>query len=447
MTFPTDFVWGAATASYQIEGAVHEDGRSESIWDRFAATPGKVHNGHSGDIADDHYHRYREDVALLRSLGLRGYRFSVAWPRIIPGGTGDVNPAGLDFYDRLVDELLRNGIEPYVTLYHWDLPQVLQDRFGGWLDRSIIDAFAEYALPVVRRLGDRVRYWITHNEPQVVADLGYAWGAHAPGLHEGIAGGLIATHNLLVSHGRAVEVIRSEAPGAQVGITLNLNHVYPSAPSDAEAVQQADMMQNRRFLDPIFRGRYPDDLHARLSDIMPPILPGDLELISQPIDFLGINYYSRAVVRSGENGRVVHVRPEGSQYTDMDWEVYPQGLYDLLTRVHRDYKPPAMYVTENGSAYPDVRTHEGAVNDPERRDYLRQHLQMVGRAAQDGVPMRGYFAWSFLDNFEWAYGYSKRFGLVYVDYPTLERIPKESARWYRDFILSQTGNVRDRVPS
>jgi beta-glucosidase len=438
--FPPDFVWGAATASYQIEGATEEDGRGGSIWDQFCATPGKVRNAETGAIACDHYHRYREDIALMRELGLCAYRFSIAWPRILPQGRGQVNPAGLDFYDRLVDELLAQGIEPFATLYHWDLPQALEVE-GGWTSRSTADAFVEYVEAVVRRLGDRVKNWITHNEPWVVAWVGYGWGKHAPGRTEGTAGALSAAHHLLLSHGKAVPVVRAECRDARVGITLNLTPVYPATqePADLEAAHQADGQNNRWFLDPLFNGDYPADMVNRFRDQLPRIEPGDMQRIAEPIDFLGINNYSRAVVQADQDQKIAHIRPAGGEYTDMDWEVYPNGLYDLLLRVTRDYAPPRLYVTENGAAYPDVLDHQRQVLDPERQRYLEQHFEAAGRAIQGGAPLAGYFVWSFLDNFEWAEGYWKRFGIVYVDFPTLERVPKKSYRWYRDYIAAQRG--------
>jgi beta-glucosidase len=437
--FPTNFLWGAATASYQIEGAASEDGRSESIWDRFAATPGKVRNGESGAVACDFYHRYKDDIALMRGLGLQAFRFSIAWPRILPEGTGAVNEAGLDFYDRVVDELLENDIEPFVTLYHWDLPQVLEER-GGWPDRMIIDAFSDYVDVVTRRLGDRVHNWITHNEPWVAAWLGYGWGGHAPG-RTGEATALAVCHNLMLSHGHAVPIIRGNSPDAQVGITLNLTPAYPASGSenDVLAVRQGDGFGNRWFLDPIFRGEYPVDVLERFGERMPAIEPRDLGIISTPIDFLGINNYSRIVLKTDDvTGTPTPTRVDGSQYTDMDWEVYPDGLHDLLIRVARDYAPKRIYVTENGAAFSDVRTHEGAVNDPERIDFLQAYLGACSRAIDEGVPLHGYFVWSLLDNFEWAHGYSKRFGIVYVEYNTLERVPKGSAFWYSDLIKKQT---------
>lgn len=438
LNFPGDFMWGAATAAYQIEGGIHEGGRGESIWDRFAATPGKVRNGESGAVAADHFHRYREDVALMRDLGLRAYRLSMAWPRVIPDGRGAINTAGLDFYDRLVDELLRAGIEPYITLYHWDLPQRLEDE-GGWLNRATIDAYEKYVTVVVNRLGDRVTHWITHNEPQVVAHSGYGHGEHAPGRRDGLTGALAVSHHLLLSHGRAVRIIRDAVPDAEIGIVLNLHHVDPASDdeSDRQAACFADGMQNRWYLDPVFRGRYPGDIAQEWEHHLPPIEPGDMETIAAPLDCLGINYYSRHVVRSGEDGSVQQIKPANAEYTSMGWEVYPRGLEQLLLRVARDYQPARIYITENGAAYTDVRTHDGAIHDPERQQYIAQHLAAARRAWARGAPLAGYFVWSLLDNFEWAHGYSRRFGIVYVDYPTLERIPKDSAYWYRDFIRAQ----------
>jgi beta-glucosidase len=435
-SFPHDFIWGAATASYQIEGAAHEDGRGESVWDRFCATPGKVRNGESGDIACDFYHRYRDDVALMRELGLDAFRFSIAWPRVLPTGRGPINEAGLDFYDRLVDELLAHEIEPFVTLFHWDTPQALEAA-GGWPARATAEAFIEYTEAVVGRLGDRVRHWITHNEPWVHAWIGYAWGEHAPG-RTSEADAVAAAHHLLLSHGWAVEVIRRAVPDARVGITLNLSHAYPAsdAPEDEAAAWQVDGEGNRWFLDAIFRGSYPADLLERNETVAPFVRDGDLEAISAPLDFLGVNNYFRFVVSAGAEGPRME-RDSEAPHTDMGWEVYPEGLNHLLVRVARDYAPPAIYVTENGAAFGDVRVHDGRVHDPERTAYLESYIAAVSRAVADGAPVKGYFVWSLLDNFEWAYGYSKRFGIVYIDYPTLERVPKDSFYWYRDFITSR----------
>ncbi len=435
-SFPHDFVWGAATASFQIEGATREAGRGESVWDRFCATPGKVRNGDSGEIACDFYHRYRDDIVLMRDLGIDAFRFSIAWPRVVPTGRGPVNQAGLDFYDRLVDELLANEIEPFVTLFHWDTPQVLEDA-GGWTARETADAFVEYAEAVSSRLGDRVGHWMTHNEPWVHAWIGHSWGHHAPG-RTSETDAVAAAHHLLLSHGWATEVIRRNAPDSQVGITLNLAQAYPASdtPEDEAAAWHVDGEGNRWFLDPIFRGAYPADLLERNELVEPFVQAGDLEAISAPLDFLGVNNYFRFVVRAGDEGPRM-LRDSEAQHTDMGWEVYPDGLNRLLVRVARDYSPPAIYVTENGAAFGDVRVHDGRVHDPERTEYLESYIGAVADAIAGGAPVKGYFVWSFLDNFEWAYGYSKRFGIVYVDYPTLDRVPKDSFYWYRDFIKSR----------
>jgi beta-glucosidase len=441
--FPATFLWGAATSSYQIEGATREDGRGPSIWDQFAATPGAVYQGHTGDVAADHYHRMQEDVNLMAEMGLGAYRFSIAWPRILPQGTGAVNAPGLDFYDRLVDALLAKGITPLATLYHWDLPLLLHER-GGWLNRDTAYAFADYAEVVARRLGDRVAWWITQNEPWVAAYLGYGVGIHAPGLRD-ICSAVTAGHHLLLSHGLAVPRLRALTRGAaQVGITLNLYPVYPAddRPETARAAEQADAFLNRWFLDPLYHGRYPDQLFADLGVAEPPVEDGDLALISAPTDFLGVNYYSRRVVRARPAGSArgpwtpsgyeeVAALP-GATYTQMGmgWEVYPQGLTDLLVRLTEDYAPSALLVTENGAAYEDRWDGEGVISDPERLEYVRGHVQALAEALARGVPLRGYMVWSLLDNFEWGEGYSKRFGVVYVDFPTQRRILKESGRWY-----------------
>jgi beta-glucosidase len=440
-SFPSDFVWGAATASYQIEGAVHEDGRGESVWDRFCATPGKVRGGDTGDVACDFYHRYRDDVKLMKELGLDAFRFSIAWPRVLPQGRGAVNQAGLDFYDRLVDELLANGIEPFATLFHWDTPQALEDE-GGWRARETAEAFVEYAEAVVTRLGDRVRHWITHNEPWVYAWVGNAWGLHAPG-RTSEADAVAVAHHLLLSHGWAVEAIRRASADARVGITLNLSQIYPATdtPEDEAAAYRRDGEDNRWFLDPLFRGSYPADLLERNELVAPHVRDGDLETVSVPLDFLGVNNYSRFIVAAGADGPQNVGNPD-AQHTDMGWEVYPDGLHDVLVRVARDYEPAAIYITENGAAFPDVRVHDGAVHDVERTAYLESYIGAVGRAIAGGAPVKGYFVWSLLDNFEWAFGYSKRFGIVYIDFPALERVPKDSFYWYRDLIASRRGAPR-----
>jgi beta-glucosidase len=440
-SFPSDFVWGAATASYQIEGAAHEGGRGESVWDRFCATPGKVRGGDTGEVACDFYHRYPEDVRLMKELGLDSFRFSIAWPRVLPQGRGAVNQEGLDFYDRLVDELLANEIEPFATLFHWDLPQALEDE-GGMRVRSTAEAYVEYAEAVVARLGDRVRHWITHNEPWVYAWVGNAWGSHAPG-RTSEADAVAVAHHLLLSHGWAVEAIRRLSPDTRVGITLNIAHIYPATdtPEDEAAAYQRDGENNRWFLDPLFRGSYPADLLNRNELVAPLILDGDLDTISAPLDFLGVNNYSRFIVEAGPDGPRTVSNPD-AEHTDMGWEVYPDGLHDVLIRVTRDYEPAAMYITENGAAFPDVRVHDGGVHDVERTAYLESYIAAVGRAIAADAPVKGYFVWSLLDNFEWAFGYSKRFGIVYIDFPTLERVPKDSFYWYRDLIGSRRGAPR-----
>ena len=442
--FPQDFVWGAATASYQIEGAATEDGRGESVWDRFCATPGKVRNGDTGAVACDFYHHYSDDIALMRELGIDAFRLSVAWPRVIPAGRGAVNEKGLDFYDRLVDELLGNGITPFVTLFHWDTPQPVEDA-GGWPVRETVDAFSEYVTAVADRLGDRVRHWITHNEPWVVSWVGHAWGHHAPG-RTSDADALATAHHLLLSHGQAVQILRERSPQSEVGITLNLDFVYAETDreDDAAAAAWVDGFHNRWFLDPIFRGAYPEDMAETWRDILPEIRDGDLETIAQPIDFLGVNNYTSPLVAADTDGqRSRIVRRTDVDRTDMGWEVVPGGLRDLLLRLTRDYAPKAIYVTENGAAFPDVRGHDGSVGDPERQSYLEGYIGAAAEAVASGAPLRGYFAWSLLDNFEWAWGYWKRFGLIYIDYATLERVPKGSFYWYRDLIAAQRAQGED----
>ncbi|MBX6773172.1 MAG: beta-glucosidase [Chloroflexi bacterium] len=436
--FPAAFLWGAATAAYQIEGAVREDGRGESIWDRFSHTPGKTHKGDTGDIACDHYHRWPEDIRLMRELNLKAYRFSIAWPRILPRGRGGVNERGLAFYDRLVDGLLAADITPWVTLYHWDLPQPLEDA-GGWPNRSTADAFVEYVNIVSRRLGDRVKNWITLNEPWCVAFLGYLTGEHAPGRRD-LRAALAATRTLLAAHGRAVPVLRANSAGARVGITLNLAAVYPASdsPVDREAAHRYDGFFNRWFLDPLYGRGYPADMVALYGDNLPPVPAGDIEVAAAPIDFLGVNYYSPSAVRHEPSGPLqVGVVPfPDAEVTAMGWPVYPRGLFDLLLRLHRDYPIGALYITENGAAYDDPPPANGRVPDPRRIAYYAGHLTEAARAIAEGVPLHGYFAWSLMDNFEWAHGYSKRFGLVYVDYPTQQRTIKDSGYWYREVIAA-----------
>ncbi len=437
--FPKGFLLGAATAAYQIEGGVRSDGRGESIWDRFSHTPGKIERGETGDVASDHYHRWAEDVGLMAELKLNAYRFSVAWPRILPQGGGPVNPAGLDYYDRLVDALLGRGIEPFITLYHWDLPQALQDS-GGWPERLVVDLFADYAAVVVRRLGDRVRNWITLNEPWVFSFVGHLEGRHAPGLTD-LRAALQAAHHALVAHGKAADAIRADTrTEPQVGITLDLKHVEPASDrqADLDAARRYDGYINRWFLDPLFRGSYPADMLEFWGDQVPDMQPDDLGGLPQQLDFLGVNNYRRSVIGEGSElpMQVRTHRPQGT-YTEMDWEVSPDGLYELLMRVHRDYGPPRIYITENGAAFRDVLSPGGVVEDPERIEYLHDYLFAAQRALDEGVPLRGYFVWTLMDNFEWAHGFSKRFGLAYVDYATQDRFVKASGRWYRRLIEAQ----------
>ncbi|MCE3286541.1 MAG: beta-galactosidase [Gaiellaceae bacterium] len=438
---PPGFVWGVAGSAYQVEGAVTEDGRGESIWDRFAALPGAVANGDTGVVACDSYHRFGDDVRLMRDLGIGAYRFSISWPRVVPDGRGRVNPAGLDFYDRMVDELLASGIEPFVTLYHWDLPQALEDR-GGWPSRDTVEAFSEYTEVVAARLGDRVRHWITQNEPWVISWLGYGLGVHAPGRASEVDA-LAAAHHVLLAHGRAAEVLRRETSGARVGVTIDLVPMYPLTYSDADvdAARRADGSRNRWFLEPVLGRGYPRDMLEEYASILPRIEDGDLQTIAAPLDFLGVNYYTRNVVRAGADAAApATVETRGAEHTDMGWEVYPDGLTDLLARLHREYELPDLYITENGAAFIDDRRN-GSVSDPQRISYLERHLAALGEAIAQGVPVRGYFLWSLLDNFEWALGFTKRFGIVYVDFDTLERVPKASYAWYRDFIAA-TRTVR-----
>jgi beta-glucosidase len=448
LTFPPDFLWGAATSAYQIEGATREFGRGESIWDRFAAEPGRIEGGDDPSMGCDHYRRWPDDVELMKWLGLNAYRFSISWPRVLPtGDASEVNARGLDFYDRLVDALLEGDITPAATLYHWDLPQALQDR-GGWPNRNVAQAFVDYADVVTRRLGDRVRLWITHNEPSIVSWLGHLEGVHAPGQRSGPKA-LAAAHHVLLSHGLAVPVIRANAPRAEVGITLMLLPTEPASPSqaDLEACRAVDGMWNRWFLDPLYGRGYPDDAVEVFADSGH--LPGgrhafgkafDLEVIATPTDFLGVNYYSRGIVRSeavpeSENAprTVVHT----DEQTDMGWEVHPQSLQRVLLDVAREYGPPRLYITENGAAYATPPSN-GRVPDARRIRYLDGHLRAAHAAIAAGVPLAGYFVWSLLDNFEWTHGFAKRFGIVWVDYETGARIPKDSARWYRR-VIAQGG--------
>ncbi|WP_328321303.1 GH1 family beta-glucosidase [Streptomyces sp. NBC_00388] len=443
-SLPADFTWGVATAAYQIEGAVAEDGRSPSIWDTFSHLPGKIDNNDNGDVACDHYHRWREDIGLMKQLGVDAYRFSVAWPRVVPGGDGPVNEKGLAFYDRLVDGLLEAGITPFPTLYHWDLPQVMQDR-GGWPARETAEHFAEYASVVARRLGDRVKDWTTLNEPLCSSWIGHLEGRMAPGLTD-ITAAVRTSYHLHLGHGLATQAIRAAVPGARVGIVNNLSpcEAATEREEDRAAAVRADGHTNRWWLDPIHGRGYPQDM-VDLYGVDLPVRAGDLDTIATPLDWLGVNYYFRNVVTDDPTGPLPHAKQvflPGVRHTAMDWEVNADGLENILLRLADEYGAQKIYVTENGSAYPDVLRADGSVDDPERVRYLDEHLAACARAARKGVPLAGYFAWSLLDNFEWAYGYDKRFGLVHVDYASQRRTVKSSGHRYADIVRSARGRGR-----
>ncbi len=440
--FPDNFLWGAATSAYQIEGSPLADGAGPSIWERFVHTPGLTASGETGEVACDHYRRFEDDVRLMADLNLNAYRFSVAWSRILPAGRGRTNAAGLGFYDRLVDLLLARGIRPMVTLYHWDLPAALDDR-GGWLNPDVADWFADYARLLVRALGDRVPRWVTLNEPWVVADGGYLRGALAPG-HRNLYEAPIAGHNLLRAHGMAVQACRAEG-GRQIGLVVNLEPKYPASdsPHDLAATRRADAYMNRQYLDPVLLGRYPEELGEIFGPAWPKHPESDLALIRQPIDFLGINYYTRNVTRHDDAAlpvRASGVRQPRHPYTETGWEVFPPALTAVLLWVKERYGDLPLYLTENGAAFYDSPTPvDGRVDDPLRVHYYREHLRAAHAALRQGVDLRGYFAWSLLDNFEWSLGYSKRFGLVHVDYQTQRRTPKASAHFYSEVIRTSGG--------
>lgn len=440
--FPADFLWGAATSAYQIEGSDIADGAGPSIWRRFSHTPGMITDGTTGDVACDHYNRWKDDIALMSDLGLGAYRFSIAWGRVLPGGTGSVNARGLGFYERLVDALLEKRIVPLVTLYHWDLPAALDDR-GGWLNPDIAMWFAEYARVVVGALGDRVPMWVTLNEPWVVMDGGYLNGGLAPG-HRSVFEPPIVTHNLLRAHGAGIQAIRAESK-SKAGLVVNLEPKYPASdsPGDQRATARADAYMNRQYLDPAILGSYPEELADIFGEAWIEPTADDWRLIRQPLDFLGINYYSRGVMRADARDRPlgsVRVKQPTASYTEMEWEVFPQGLFDALTWVRGRYGDIPLYITENGAAFNDPPTAGGSVvEDPLRVAYYREHLRAAHRAIQAGVPLRGYCAWSLLDNYEWSFGYTRRFGIVHVDFETQRRTPKRSARFYSDVIRTNGG--------
>lgn len=432
-----NFLWGAATAAYQIEGGYQEDGRTESIWDRFSRTPGNIYENQNGDIACDHYHRYDHDVKLMADLGIQSYRFSVSWPRIMTE-EGKLNEKGLDFYKRLIEALHRHQIAPAITIYHWDLPQWLQDR-GGWANRETVKYYVAYAETLFKHLGDSVSMWTTHNEPWCAAFLGYAFGVHAPGRRDWREA-LAASHHLLLSHGEAVQAYRSFGLDAEIGITLNLAPTYAAThlEKDQAAKRRSDGFSNRWFLDPIFKGVYPDDMVQLFTDrfgTLDFIHTNDLVKIHQPIDFLGVNYYTSNVVADGDDDPVLHIThiEQTGKKTDMGWDIYPKGLYDLLVYVQKHYTDLPLFITENGAAFPD-NVVNGRIDDHDRIDYLHAHLKAAQRFIQEGGNLKGYYVWSLLDNFEWAYGYAKRFGIIYVDFETQKRIVKESGRWYQKLI-------------
>jgi beta-glucosidase len=447
--FPKGFLWGAATAAYQIEGAAREDGKGESIWDRFCHTPGAIHDGETGDVACDHYHRWRDDVENMRDLGLSAYRFSVSWPRVLPAGSGKVNARGLSFYEDLVDALLKERIEPAVTLYHWDLPQALQDK-GGWTNHDTAYRFADYAEKLFLKLGDRVKTWITLNEPQVSAFAGYGDGIHAPGVRD-LCQAVQASHVLMVAHSLAVQAYRQESPAThRIGISLDLRPVYPwsDGVSDLEAARVADGRVNRWFLDPVFHGAYPPDILPLfdVSRVAPHVDAKDLSLLSSnPVDFLGVNYYFPMRALASDVDPVLHyacAAHKDREKTEMGWEVYPEGLYDLLMRLKQDYGNPSIIITENGAAYPDAEVVNGQAWDEDRIRYLSGHLESARQAIRNGVKLEGYFLWTLLDNFEWSFGFSRKFGITSFDRHTHRRTWKKSASWYQRVIATNGAAVR-----
>lgn len=460
--FPANFTWAAAAASYQIEGAAFEDGKGRSIWDDFSHTPGATWRGHTGDTACDHYHRMPADVALMKSIGLKGYRFSTSWPRILPAGTGEVNKAGLDFYDQLVDELLAADIDPFCTLYHWDLPSAIHAR-GGWQARECADWFAEYTEVVVKRLGDRVKNWMTLNEPQIFITLGYQAGKHAPGLVLPFKEVLQAGHHALLAHGRAVQVIRAHCKDANIGFAPQTPIAYPSTETEADinaartfnfgiesfgqvinrltGLPAKNPLNNAWWLDPVFLGKYPEEALALYGDDAPTVLPGDMELISQPVDFCGQNIYFGFEVAAGASGTPAFIPGKPSTpLTSFDWPITPKALYWGPRYFYERYGKP-IYITENGISMRDIVSLDGKVHDPQRIDFTHRYLRELGRASSEGVDVRGYFHWTLMDNYEWADGYKHRFGLAYIDYDTFARTLKDSAYWYRDVIAANGANL------
>jgi beta-glucosidase len=445
VNFPDDFLWGAATSAYQIEGSPLADGAGPSIWQRFAHTPGMMANGDNGDIACDHYNRMESDVALMKNMGLKAYRFSIAWARVLPNGKGAVNQKGLDFYARLVDTLITNGIEPLATLYHWDLPAALDDR-GGWLNPDIASWFADYATVMFKRLDGGVKKWATLNEPWVVTDGGYLHGVLAPG-HRNKFETPIASHHLLRAHGAAVKAYRATGKH-QIGIVVNLEPKYPATQNadDVAAAKRAHAYMNRQYLDPVFFGKYPDELKEIFGEAWPQWPQEDFDLIKQPIDYLGVNYYTRSVTKHNENNYPLRVLPvrQRATYTETGWEVFPQGLTDTLAWIRDRYKNPPVYITENGSAFYDPPVVEnGVLDDPLRVNYQKKHLRAVSDAIAQGCDIRGYMAWSFMDNLEWSLGFAKRFGIVHVDFATQTRTIKASGHLYSKVIATNGQSLND----
>jgi beta-glucosidase len=443
LQFPADFIWGAATSAYQIEGSPLADGAGPSNWHRFCHVPGAILNGDTGDIACDHYRRWADDVRLMKELGLKAYRFSIAWSRILPNGRGKRNEKGLDFYRNLVDALIAYGIEPFVTLHHWDLPTALDD-LGGWANRDAAHWFADYAHLIFRALEDRVHYWATLNEPWVIVDAGYLHGVHPPGLRS-LEKAPLAAHNLLLGHARAVQAFRADGKG-QIGLVVNLEPKYAASndPEDLAAMARLHAYMNRQFLDPVFLGAYPDELAEIFGRDWPRFSDNDLKLIREPIDFLGINYYTRSVVRSDPTSPPFFASPvpqPNTEHTEIGWEVFPAGLKSCLLWVKRRYGDIPLYITENGAAFADPEPKNGHLDDPRRINYFRTHLRAAHEALQQGANLKGYFAWSLLDNFEWTCGFSKRFGLVHIDYTSQKRTPKASASFYRQVIESNGGVI------
>lgn len=428
--FPTDFIWGVATSSFQIEGAAHADGRGLSVWDVFCNQPHAIADGSNGDVACDHYNRLEQDLDLIASLGVNAYRFSISWPRVQPLGQGEWNEAGFDFYGRLIDGLMARRIQVHVTLNHWDLPQALQD-LGGWANRNTCEHFVQYALEINKRFGQHIASLCTHNEPWVMAILGHELGVFAPGLKDRKIA-MQVSHHLLLSHGMALRELRRAGAAMELGIVLNLSPIYPASdhPKDIEKAKLDDGLNARWYLDPLFKASYPEDVLQHLGSDAPIVLAGDMQTIAQSLDYLGVNYYTR---NFSSTGNPWDVHSTGNEVTDMGWEVYPQGLTELLCRLHHDYPVKRLRVTENGAAFKDEMVN-GEVDDERRESYLREHILATRHAREQGVPVDAYFAWSLMDNFEWASGYEKRFGLVHVDYATQKRTPKRSALWYQQFL-------------